>query len=109
MRPIIRLTKTQQNIYVAVDERPRTARELIDATWWVHPQDAPQLSCIKAHINQMNRKLCYRGLQIRADDEGRYHIRTVKPHGYPKRKPARDQNAAGLERTQSAGPPRLDR
>jgi hypothetical protein len=89
-----------------VVRRPRTARELADKIWSLYPEaDRPHLSCIKAHIHWANRKLCYRGKRIhcqrrglgRGSIEALYAIEMVKPHAYPKRKPARNQNAAGME------------
>jgi integrase len=55
-----------QQIYDLVKRRPRTARELIAEIWWIHPQDAPKLRSIKAHIHLLNRRLRGRGEQIKS-------------------------------------------
>ena len=58
------LTKTQQQIYDLVRRRPRTAKELHATVWWLHPQDAPDVSVIKAHVWHANRRLAGRGERI---------------------------------------------
>jgi len=102
MRPITRLTEQQRLLYGLIQERPRDAQQLFDLAYWLHPRDQ-HVSVIKAHISQMNRKLCYIGEQIKAARGEPYRIVKVKPHGYTKRKPALNPNAAELEGPQSAG------
>lgn len=63
----MRLTPTQQQIYDLVRRRPRTADEIISALWWVHPQDAPKRSCIKAHVWHLNQRLKAHGERVCGD------------------------------------------
>jgi hypothetical protein len=60
------LTPIPQQIYDLVRRRPRTKTELIAAIWWIHPQDAPDPSTIKAHIWHANQTLRNRGEAIRS-------------------------------------------
>lgn len=60
----MKLTPIPQKIYDLVRKRPRTKTELIEQIWWVHPQDAPMPSVIKAHIWHANRVLKPRGEKI---------------------------------------------
>src|SRR6516164_9047436 len=73
MRPILRLTEKQRQLYALIVERPRDAGQLFALAYWLHPQDA-DVSVIKAHINQINRKLCYRGQRIIAERGEPYRI-----------------------------------
>lgn len=73
--PAPQLTHTQQRIYDLVQRRPRTGRELHALIWWMHPQDAPPHTVIKAHVWQLNRKLKPYGLEVRAPRGGDYHDR----------------------------------
>jgi hypothetical protein len=108
-RPIIKLSPRQQQIYDLIVQRPRNAQQIIDQIWQLYPQDAPQRSCIKVHISQMNAKLCYRGQRIVTERHQPYRIIMVEPHAHPKRKPARNPNTAGLEGAQSTRTPRINR
>ena len=108
MRPILRLTEKQRQLYALIVERPRNAEQLFALAYWLHPQDA-HVSVIKAHINQINRKLCYRGQCITAERGEPYRIVRIKPHGYPKRKPALNPHNSGVEGTQSANTTRQHR
>jgi hypothetical protein len=76
---MIRLTRTQQLIFDAVRRRPRTVSELINLVWWIHPQDAPQRSTIKAHVWHLNRRLRPHGLAVRSARGGN-HQRDVVPY-----------------------------
>lgn len=49
--------RIREQIYELVKKRPRTASEIIAAIWWVHPQDAPDRSAIKAHVWLLNQQL----------------------------------------------------
>jgi hypothetical protein len=51
------LTPIPRKIYELVKRRPRTVSELIAEIWWIHPQDAPQRSAIKAHVWHANQRL----------------------------------------------------
>lgn len=53
----MKLTPIPQQIYDLVRVRPRTVDELIAAIWWIHPQDAPRRSTIKAHVWHANQRL----------------------------------------------------
>lgn len=64
------LPPLKQKIYDLIRKRPRTVREIMDSIWWIHPQDAPQRDCIKAHIWQINRKLI--GERIVGEKGGTY-------------------------------------
>lgn len=63
---VANLSPIPQQIYDLVRRRPRTASELLAEIWWVHPQDAPHRSAIKAHIWHANRVLATRGEKIQA-------------------------------------------
>jgi hypothetical protein len=108
MRPITRLTEQQRLLYCLIMERPRDAQQLFDLAYWLHPQDQ-HVSVIKAHISQMNRKLCYIGEQIKADRGEPYRIVKVKPHAHSKLKPARNPSSANVERAKSAIAARIAR
>ena len=59
------LTPTQQTIYEMVRERPRSPQDLMDAIYWIHPQDAPKRSCLKAHVWHLNRRIKLLGEVVR--------------------------------------------
>lgn len=73
------MTPIPQRIYDLVKRRPRTCSELIAAIWWIHPQDAPDRSAIKAHVWQANRALRSTGQRITAD-RGGSHDRGEQPY-----------------------------
>lgn len=60
------MTPIEKQIYELVSKRPRTATELIAQIWWIHPQDAPRRSNIKAHVWHLNQSLKNRGEMIRS-------------------------------------------
>ena len=60
----MKLTPIEQQIYELVRKRPRTTQELIAQIWWIHPQDAPDPSNIKAHVWHLNQALKTRGERI---------------------------------------------
>ncbi len=53
----MKLSPIEQQIYDLVRIRPRTRSELMALIWWIHPQDAPHPSNIKAHVWRINRKI----------------------------------------------------
>lgn len=60
----MRLPPIPRQIYEAVARRPRSTSELIALVWWLHPQDAPHKSTIKAHVWRINRAIRDRGERI---------------------------------------------
>jgi len=98
MRPILRLTRTQQQIYDLVRRRPRTTDQLHWLLWQLYAAaDTPQRACVKAHVYWLNCKLCYCGERVTAKRFEPYRIVRIHPHGHPKRQPALNPNAAGVE------------
>jgi hypothetical protein len=84
-----------------------TLREVTDMVYRTDPNQPGSRKSVWLLIRLANRELKPQGYQIVPLFRGpgaRWVLR--KFDGDPKREPARDQNATGLERTQSAGPPR---
>lgn len=67
----MKLTPLQLEILLTIMRRARSSIEIRDYIWQLHPQDAPDVSCIKVHVSNINKRIAGSGWRIICRCNGR--------------------------------------